>query len=93
MDLPRERVRKKRVPHALHRMGLHLGPLRHCGDSAAAKHVPAQVQLKADSMYKAELEYQGRTPLQDMSPLVDSNIAVPDRTCLFNIHMTVHHDG
>ena len=36
MDLPRERVRKKRVPQALQRMGLHLGPLRHCGDSAVA---------------------------------------------------------
>ena len=33
--LPRERVRRKRMPHALQRMGLPLGPLRHCGLLAA----------------------------------------------------------
>ena len=29
LTLPRERVRRKRVPHALHSTGLHLGPFRH----------------------------------------------------------------
>lgn len=33
-DFPKERVRKNRVPHALHKIGLHLGPLRHWGESA-----------------------------------------------------------
>ena len=31
-------VRRKRVPHALHRMGLLGGPLRHCGESARSTH-------------------------------------------------------
>lgn len=30
-------VRRKRVPHALHRMGLSAGPRRHCGESATAQ--------------------------------------------------------
>ena len=41
--LPSDRVRRKRVPQALHKIGLHLGPLRHCGESAL--HRPSQTQL------------------------------------------------
>ncbi len=46
MDLPRERVRRKRVPQALHRMGLHLGPFLHWGESA-----PSRASMRESGMH------------------------------------------
>ena len=70
MVLPRERVRRKRVPHALHRMGLHLGPLRHCGESAATAH-----RLQYEPWCSADARQQTDVSSGSLQQAVHSNLA------------------